>query len=160
MTLKLKDFLTLGNLSMGLLSVLSSVYGFANYASAFVLLVIAVVFDFLDGKVARMTKPDEFGKQLDSLADLASFGIAAPVVAFFFFGTLLDAFGVVVFACCTAIRLARFNLQKEKGFFFGLPSPVAALALLAVAPFAKGYLFLPMILLGFLMVSGFRVKKL
>lgn len=157
-----KDYFSLGNLAFGVMAALFSLYGLASYPAAVVLIALAVVFDYLDGKIARSTKPDEFGKQLDSLCDMVSFGVCTPLVAAFFFPgqALLTVFGVVVFACSSAVRLVRFNLQQEKGVFYGLPTPAAALLLLLIAPFATNYLFALMAALGLLMVSGFKVRKL
>ncbi len=99
------------------------------------LLVVAMVCDALDGRVARMTKAEsDLGVQLDSLADMVSFGIA-PAMLLYSWGMkqfgLLGLFFAFIFAGCTALRLARFNVMANEHegvmkYFLGLPSPLAA----------------------------------
>ncbi len=92
----------------------------------------AVVLDMLDGRIARMTgTTSDFGVQLDSLADLISFGMAPAVLAFQWgldpLGRMGWAVGFV-YLTAAALRLARFNIQvvTDKRYFVGLPSPAAA----------------------------------
>ena len=109
-------------------------------------IVIASVFDVLDGRVARMLNiASKFGAELDSLSDAVSFGVAPGFILYEW--TLKDAGGlgwiaVLLFAVCGALRLARFNTMLEdqdqpvwaKRFFTGVPAPAgASLALLPVA---------------------------
>ncbi len=97
-------------------------------------ILLAAVFDVLDGRVARLTKgTSEFGVQYDSLCDLVSFG-CAPAVMMYLYG--LSHFGRIgwvicfLFMACGALRLARFNVMssigKASGDFTGLPIPMAA----------------------------------
>jgi CDP-diacylglycerol--serine O-phosphatidyltransferase len=107
----------------------------------------AVLFDTLDGRIARMAKAtSEFGLQLDSLADVISFGIAPALLAFAWgYGSAPPAYnpdfvGVAwaasfVFLMCGALRLARFNVQTDKKQFVGLPIPAAAGLLAAIVHF-------------------------
>lgn len=97
-------------------------------------------FDLFDGRVARLTKTQsEFGVQLDSLADVVSFGVAPALLVYKWALEPLDAvgfLGVFFYAACGAIRLARFNLMaaRDKGasnYFTGLPIPLAASLLIA-----------------------------
>lgn len=128
----LPNLVTSANLFCGYLSILKAIQGNFVWASALILL--AAVFDILDGRVARMTgSTSEFGVQYDSLCDLVSFGLA-PAILIFQFG-LNDAGRVgsmacFMFAACGALRLARFNVQsaigKASGDFTGLPIPMAA----------------------------------
>jgi CDP-diacylglycerol--serine O-phosphatidyltransferase len=111
------------------------------------LIFIAMIFDALDGRLARMTRhTTDFGGQLDSLADAVSFGAAPAFIALQLFhfevpnahvalSRLIWAIGALYF-CCAAIRLARFNVSNEHGeqhhfSFLGLPSPGAAGAVAA-----------------------------
>jgi CDP-diacylglycerol--serine O-phosphatidyltransferase len=93
---------------------------------------VAIVLDMLDGRIARMTgTTSEFGVQLDSLADLISFGMAPAVLAFQWGLAPLGRLGWAVgflFVTSAALRLARFNIQTltDKRYFVGLPSPSAA----------------------------------
>ena len=93
----------------------------------------AMIFDGLDGRVARMTNTQsDFGVQYDSLSDMVSFGVAPAVVAYGWGVSDLGKLGLAaafVYASCAALRLARFNVQAEmadKKTFTGLPSPAAA----------------------------------
>ena len=92
-----------------------------------------MIFDGLDGRVARMTNTQsDFGVQYDSLSDMVSFGVAPAVVAYGWGLTSLGKLGLAaafVYASCAALRLARFNVQAELSDnknFTGLPSPAAA----------------------------------
>jgi CDP-diacylglycerol--serine O-phosphatidyltransferase len=143
------------------------------------LLLLAAVFDGLDGRVARATKTaTEFGVQLDSLADVLSFGMAPAILAYrygFFQMGIADAHiraagwaACFVFTACGALRLARFNVQVgsvDPRYFMGLPIPVGAAAVASVivwhpTPPASGlyaYLFAAeLFLVGLLMVSTVR----
>ncbi|MFH0971103.1 MAG: CDP-alcohol phosphatidyltransferase family protein, partial [Candidatus Micrarchaeota archaeon] len=111
-----KDFLTLANGASGFLAIYYALTYNPNAAIVFV--VISAVFDYFDGKVARETGEDEFGKQLDSLADAISFGAApAAIVLSANFGMLSLVFAIC-YVCSGLVRLAAFNLQKEKGVYF------------------------------------------
>lgn len=128
----LPNLITTGNLFFGFFSIVKGLQGNFLWASGAILL--AAIFDVLDGRVARMTNSQsEFGVQYDSLCDLISFG-AAPALLMYKAG-LSEAgrFGWIVcfmFLACGALRLARFNVQssigKASGDFTGLPIPMAA----------------------------------
>ena len=163
MELHLKDYFTLANAASGFLALV--LYSSFGYFASFGLIVLAVLFDFLDGIVARKDgSHNEFGKQLDSLADAVSFG-AAPVALVFFQGApsgvsfFIVLLGCVFFLSSVVLRLAKFNLQTHKGVYFGLPSPAAALILLLFGwistPFTIGLLFA----LGVLMTVPIQFKK-
>jgi CDP-diacylglycerol--serine O-phosphatidyltransferase len=157
-----KDVVTLANAWCGLLAVLSAFQG--NSASAALWIVAACAFDFLDGFVAKKSgKHNDFGKELDSLADVISFGVAPAMIWVFYQPVVANIFVQLFFASAGAVRLALFNLQSEKGVFVGLPIPVAALLSLTVfqvkdfAGFETSLLLVA--LLAFLMVGSFRIKK-
>ena len=104
----------------------------ASLATAAPFIGVAMVLDMLDGRIARMTgTASEFGVQLDSLADVISFGMAPAVLAYAWglapLGRLGWAAGFL-FVTGAALRLARFNIQKntDKRYFVGLASPAAA----------------------------------
>ena len=122
---------TLGNLLCGYLAVINVIEGSLTHAAWWV--IIAAVFDLLDGKIARMTGSTSlFGVEFDSLADVVSFGIA-PAVLFHQY-LLVDAgnvgyFMAFIFLAAGAIRLARFNTTATTGkkhHFTGMPIPSAA----------------------------------
>lgn len=128
----LPNVLTTGNLFFGFFSIVKSLQGDLQYASSAILL--AAIFDVLDGRVARLTNSSsEFGVQYDSLCDMVSFGLAP---AFLMYQGGLNTLGRIgwivcfVFLACGALRLARFNVQssigKASGDFTGLPIPMAA----------------------------------
>jgi CDP-diacylglycerol---serine O-phosphatidyltransferase len=118
----------------------------ADWRHAVAAIVAAMVFDMLDGRAARMLGADtRFGAQLDSLVDLVSFGVVPGVVVFMWSLQGMGEAGwgtVLIFCACSAIRLARFNIQsasaRDEGasqanpYFTGLPMPAAAF--LAVFP--------------------------
>jgi len=93
----------------------------------------AMVLDSLDGRVARMTNTQSaFGEQMDSLSDMVSFGVAPALIAYEWALHALGRWGWIaafVYCACTALRLARFNVNTtvvDKRWFQGLPSPAAA----------------------------------
>jgi CDP-diacylglycerol--serine O-phosphatidyltransferase len=124
------------------------------------LIAIAVFLDYGDGLIARAHKgANELGKQLDSLADMLSFGGAPVVYALSQQNNLLTVAACIVYAGAGAVRLARFNLQREKRVYYGIPIPAAALAAAAVALFAPAYAWASMLVLAAFMVSGLRIRK-
>ena len=158
------NILTALNLVLGMLSIIATINGQLCLAAIYIL--AALVADGLDGRVARYLKvSSEFGKELDSLCDLVSFGAAPAILAYVFmlkdFG-YLGVFAAVIFAICGALRLARFNVNtsKVKGHFVGLPIPaggclVATFILSGIKPL--GFLFPVMIIIfAYLMVSSVR----
>lgn len=163
------NLFTTANLFSGFFGIISSING--NFLMAAVAILISVVFDVLDGKVARLTRAtSRFGVEYDSLADLVSFGVGPGLLMYLWalkpFGRLgwLAAF---VFMACGALRLARFNVQVEtvsKDYFVGLPIPGGASMIATTVLFLHDWKLtsssisnLPLLvvtyLLGFLMVS-------
>ena len=118
---------TAANLFFGMLSILATFEGEFFYASVFILL--ALIADGMDGRVARaLNAASELGKEMDSLCDLGSFGVAPAFLAYAFclhnFG-LLGKAAAIIFALCGMWRLARFNVNTNvvHGFFMGLAIP-------------------------------------
>jgi CDP-diacylglycerol--serine O-phosphatidyltransferase len=128
----LPSLITVGNMFCGYACVVHAMSG--ELATAALFVGYAVVLDMLDGRIARMTgTTSAFGLQLDSLADVMSFGLAPAVLAFAWGLSELGRWGwaagfLYVTAC--AMRLARFNIQTttqvDKRYFIGMPSPPAA----------------------------------
>jgi CDP-diacylglycerol---serine O-phosphatidyltransferase len=166
----LPNMLTAMNFLLGFLSILASMEGKFDRAAWAILL--ASVFDMLDGRVARLTNTtSKFGVEFDSLCDLVSFGIAPAILMYF---CSLQPFGrggivvAVIFGLCGALRLARFNVMAEvlpKSYFQGLPIPMASLTVVSAYFFAKelglnverSHFFLALTAaLGLLMVSTFK----
>ena len=159
---------TLASLGLGLLAIFLAMDGEPRIAAA--CLVACVVFDGLDGALARkLGVASPFGAQMDSLADMCSFGLAAPVVVY---ASLADsvppaaaAIACALVAGCAAIRLARFNVSPKDGrFFCGVPTTMAAavlaLAVLIGLPLPGMALLAGVALLAFAMVSSFPYAKL
>jgi CDP-diacylglycerol--serine O-phosphatidyltransferase len=125
------SLLTLMSIFLSFYAIVSSING--NFLLAALLILAAGFFDGLDGRVARLTKTTtRFGLELDSLADVISFGVAPALLMYLW---ALDALGRVgwasafVFVSCGALRLARFNVQTgyiDPKRFQGLPIPMAA----------------------------------
>ena len=128
----LPSLLTMGNMWCGYASIVYALRG--DYETAAPLIGIAYALDALDGRIARLTGTEsEFGLQLDSLADVISFGIAPAVMSFAWGLSSLGRLGWAagfMFLACAAMRLARFNIISASGgdkrYYVGMPSPAAA----------------------------------
>ena len=168
----LPSLFTLANLFCGWSCIVYAMRG--DLATAAPFIGVAMVLDMLDGRIARMTGTEsEFGVQLDSLADVVSFGMAPAVLAYAWglapLGRLGWAAGFL-FVTAAALRLARFNIQKntDKRYFVGLASPAAA-AIVASTVFyyptgllARPEAFLAVVLVivpALLMVSTIRFRS-
>jgi CDP-diacylglycerol--serine O-phosphatidyltransferase len=167
----LPNLFTTGTLFAGFYGIVSSLNG--NYLTAAWFILVASIFDALDGKVARLTgTTSKFGVEYDSLADLVAFGVAPGLLMYAWalkpFGKLgwLAAFLYVV---CGALRLARFNVQVttvESKRFVGLPIPAAASMVAACVilfyhlggsgTIKKASVLVLIYVLALLMVSSFR----
>ena len=171
----LPSIFTVGNIFCGYYAILLTMYG--GFDAAAKAIGIAIVLDMLDGRIARLTNSTSgFGLQLDSLADVISFGIAPSILALVWG---LGASGVdqrlawiaaFTFTICGAMRLARFNVQAGNlKYFVGLPIPAGGGAIAAVVHFfpeqvrslAGGHLVVAgVFILGLLMVSTIRYSSL
>lgn len=127
---------TVLNMVCGFMSIVNAAEGAFIMASWFV--VLAAIFDSLDGVMARITRSSsQFGVELDSLADVVSFGAAPSFLVYQIHLHTLENFGIIISAMPLvfgAIRLARFNVQLvgfEKDYFNGLPIPFAAMTICA-----------------------------
>ena len=170
--------LTLGNLACGLFSLIMTMNGLHRFAALFVFL--AAVFDFFDGRVARkLGHVSPIGAELDSLADVVSFGVAPTIlaysisqwsflmiIAFFSFPYVVFSFFFLIaidfllfFSLAGAWRLARFNIHPTTGHFVGLPIPAAGLSVAFLALFSYVSPLIMIALAGF-MVSKVDVPKL
>jgi len=170
----LPNLLTTGSLFSGFYSIVATLNG--NYPAAALWVFIALIFDGLDGKVARLTgTTSRFGVEYDSLADLVAFGVSSGLMMYSWvlkpFGRLgwLAAF---LFVACGALRLARFNVQVntvEMNRFVGLPIPAAACMVSSTvllfnhfgwpSSYKRLAVILLIYLLAFLMVSSIRYNS-
>ncbi|MBN8200629.1 CDP-diacylglycerol--serine O-phosphatidyltransferase [Bacillus sp. NTK034] len=159
------NILTLSNLFLGCFAILFSIND--NLKLSVLLIFIAALADRFDGMAARkMNIESDLGKQLDSMSDIISFGVAPALLLYI--GVLYDfgapgAFLTALYIGCGALRLARFNICENNGYFTGLPITaagcLATLCFLAV-PYWPSPLFLfIMLTLSILMISPFRLKK-
>ena len=135
----LPNILTLGGVCLGISSIKFSIDG--NFSLAVTLILFASILDALDGRIARLIKgTSEFGKELDSLTDFVSFGIAPVFILYFWelknYGKLGWAITLIYSVCCV-LRLARFNLTKinsqeiwKNNYFEGVPSPAGGILIL------------------------------
>jgi len=170
----LPNFFTSLNLFCGFYAVIASING--KFVPAAVSILIAGVFDNLDGKIARATHTTStFGVEYDSLADLISFGLAPGLMVYLWILQPLGRIGwlaAFLFVACGALRLARFNTQVSKvdsDHFVGLPIPAAAgmcaatiliCFKLGIATKVNPIVVLVMIYaLSFLMVSSIRYNS-
>jgi CDP-diacylglycerol--serine O-phosphatidyltransferase len=176
---------TIGNIFCGYYSIISTLRGNWDYAA--ILIGVGYILDGLDGRVARLTKTaSDFGLQLDSLADVITFGIAPAMLAFSWGFIAIEGLearialhvrqlgyvATFAFVVCGALRLARFNLLAKKPaeagskrYFVGLPIPAAAGMIAAVVHYFKAPTLLIgsallwallILLLAFLMISTVR----
>ncbi|KIC19804.1 CDP-diacylglycerol--serine O-phosphatidyltransferase [Leisingera sp. ANG-Vp] len=168
------NMMTIGAICAGLTAIRFAVYG--NFKLAVMMIILAAVLDGLDGRLARALRSvSKMGAELDSLADFLNFGVATPLVIYFW--ALQDMRGlgwisVLVFSVCCVVRLARFNVSTKseeeapklrKGYFEGIPSPAGAL--LALLPMFASFAYdgepvlpellicLNMVLVGLAMIS-------
>lgn len=134
--LKLKDYITLIGTSLGMIGLVCACIGSREFLSlGFFLISISLGTDLIDGYIARKTKTvNEMGKELDSLSDSLTFGIAPAILTFQAFKTdslfdIVIMIAAICFACGAILRLARFNISKSPGYT-GVPTPISALLLI------------------------------
>ncbi len=167
----LPNLITTGSLFAGFYAIVAAIDG--RFHAAAVAILIALVLDGLDGRIARMTQSaSSFGVQYDSLADLVAFGVAPALLVYFWALKPFKQFGWVaafLFVVCGALRLARFNVQTgtiDPRYFNGLPIPAAATMIATSiifyyeigewAPEKYIYILAMIYLLSFLMVSNIK----
>ena len=166
------NLITFANLSLGVLSIL--MLAKQKYIASAVLIMIAALMDRYDGRIAKyLNATSELGKELDSLSDIVSFGVAPALLIYYkFFDfdlAIMKVIGIcflLLYTICGCYRLAKFNISKPDGFYSGIPITVAGfiLALYSlVVPASNIFSFISMGVLAifaFLMVSKFRIKKI
>lgn len=174
----LPNLLTTAGIFSGFYAVVASMKG--QFEPAAIAIFVAMIFDGLDGRVARMTQTQSaFGAEYDSMADMVSFGMAPALVAYNWALSDLNKLGwlaAFIYVAGAALRLARFNTQLEsadKRFFQGLPSPSAAALVAGLVwvgeeyqvkevfneYFVQGMVALITALAGALMVSNFKYNS-
>ena len=158
---------TVTSILLGMTAVMLALNGQAQLAA--ILLFGCILMDALDGPLARrFGVASPFGAQMDSLADMCSFGIAAPIVVFQAMSPDLPTWALggacALVAVCAAIRLARFNVSPKDGrFFSGVPTTLAATVLAIGTVLLTGphpVMTIGIAVLALMMVSGFPYAKL
>lgn len=162
------NLFTFANLACGILSLIMTFN--ANYKWACLFIIIAALIDRYDGRVARFLQvSSEIGKELDSLADLVSFGVAPSILLFSLYNFMsfgiIGYFLVVIFPIAGAYRLARYNSTQFNNVFMGVPITIAGVLLALYALLTINHNLNPaltiilMLLLSYLMISKFKIKK-
>ncbi len=154
--------LTLLNAVCGSLAILFAFSGDYRYSS--LMLVISVLADQLDGQFARMLKQtSDIGKELDSLCDAISFGVAPMILIYNIYLNTLGSFGMaigLVLVSCSVYRLAKFNVINVHEHFLGIPTPVSAGFAIALVygniAIPAIYVGLMTLILSYLLVSDIR----
>ncbi|MCS1352505.1 CDP-diacylglycerol--serine O-phosphatidyltransferase [Mechercharimyces sp. CAU 1602] len=160
----LPSILTVGNLFLGIMAMILAFHGEWRYGA--IMVIIGMFLDGLDGRVARLLNTQsEFGKELDSLSDIVSFGVAPAIIMYIaafqdvgVMGWILTA----VFPICGALRLARFNVHPGiPGYFIGLPITAAGGVLATMALYKDtvshpAVLIMGLLFLSFLMISNVK----
>ncbi len=162
---QLANAITLMNLGFGVIAIILIVKDLSHMSLVFIFL--AALFDRFDGMVARRYDAESlFGKELDSLCDLVSFGVAPALLIYQTALTTAPWIGVIVtvlYILTGAVRLARYNVNEFDGAFSGLPITAAGVVLTLsffLIPYMESLFFVVlMIILSILMVSNIRVTK-
>lgn len=166
MTRTFANVVTLLNIIFGSLALIYTLN--QDYKTAALLIILAVVMDGLDGKVARkLDAESEMGKELDSLCDLVSFGVAPAILLYSqVLSQQFMTLGLMVtllFIVCGALRLARFNVLNISEYFVGIPITLSGMLLAVVsllAVYINPILIITIIfVLALLMVSNLKVPK-
>ena len=163
--MKIADIFTVGNLFCGILSIFLATDGLFDLSA--LLLFFAVLFDVLDGKIAGLLhQKNLFGKQIDSMSDLVSFGVA-PALLYYSLSSpgILGIIVALFFVACGMLRLARYNISEE-AVFEGIPITVNGilfpLLFLLFRSFPESLNYWPIVFLiqGFLMISTFKISRI
>lgn len=166
------NFITLLNLCSGVMAIWIAMHNELKLAA--IMVIVAAVFDFFDGFSARLLHvKTNIGKELDSLSDIVSFGVAPAIIVSQLYakiyGFSIDNLELniiilcfpIIYVCCASLRLAKFNLDSEQTEHFkGLPTPAAAFVLISL-PFFEMNKYAPIIFSGtLLLLSVLMVSKL
>ena len=170
----LPNIITLLGVCVGLSSIKFALD--AKYGLAIIAIVFAAIMDALDGRIARLIKgTSKVGKELDSLTDVISFGVAPAFIMYFWSLNNLGKFGwllCLIYVVCVALRLARFNVNSNEesswkdNFFEGIPSPAGGILVLMPLIYSlSGFEFFninskTMVPIFFIFISFFLISKL
>jgi CDP-diacylglycerol---serine O-phosphatidyltransferase len=152
------NWFTIGNLLCGIFSITFNMNGYLRMSALFIFL--SAFLDLFDGRIARKFKVNsEFGVELDSLADIVSFGVS-PALLFHSLSepSILTSLAFMLYPTMGALRLAKFSVKPTIGYFIGIPITFAGLTMAGMGLFLYSNPIITIILAG-LMVSPIRVKK-
>lgn len=159
------NILTFLNLSFGILSIVEVINN--NYFAAALFIIGAALIDRYDGRIARILNvTSEIGKELDSLADLVSFGVAPGLLIFFKYGLnnyLIGTCIMLFYIICGCYRLAKYNIGIFDGLYSGVPITITGSALAILSLIITSTIIVPgvlMILFGYFMISKLKLKKI
>ena len=165
------NLFTFANLSSGVISLVCTING--KYIAAAISVLCGALIDRYDGRIARaLNVSSNLGKELDSLADLVTFGVAPSILCYTMYSlnnlTLSNIIWnilLLVFPICGAYRLARYNSTEFSGVFTGIPITVAG-SVLSILIVLNKYILIPNVIIGllivglsYLMVSNIKFKK-
>ena len=159
---QIPNLFTLLNLTLGVLAIISIFYG--RFGVSAILIIIAGFLDRMDGKLARMFDVvSDFGKELDSLCDLISFGVAPAILMWNLHLMEAGATGIaitVIFALAGATRLARYNITEFEGFYMGIPITLCGGIVALMALYSTRYTTsLPLVMITMLFLSYAMISK-
>lgn len=156
------DYLTLTNVACGVGAVYLCFSGKLTWAA--VLILAGVILDKLDGSVAKMlSQQSEFGAELDSLADIVTFGVATSALTFTYLTVTSWAIVALALPIFGALRLARFNVYRhQEKFFSGMPITINGVVfpVLVLCKVPDVFVVIGVLVMAFLMVSNLKVKKI
>jgi len=162
------NIITIINIICGLCAIISAVH--IHFASC-IFVFISCFLDFIDGFLARkLNAQSKIGAQLDSLADIISFGVAPTIIIYYFLLNINTNYAICFISftitIAAAIRLARFNSEKKK-YFVGLPTPAAAIFICSISlidvkdiNITKYYTLTSIIIISYLMISKIEMFKI
>ncbi|MFW0073062.1 MAG: CDP-diacylglycerol--serine O-phosphatidyltransferase [Coxiella-like endosymbiont] len=170
----LPNLFTISAMFSGFYAIVAAIKG--HYEMSAIAIFVALIMDGLDGRIARLLHAQsEFGVQLDSLSDMVSFGITPALVMYTWSLNVVGKLGwltAFIYTACTALRLARFNVQVKKVdrlYFQGLPTPSAAALVASIVLLCNAYhiageaiafpLLIAAVFLGLLKVSTIRYRS-
>lgn len=164
--LKIADYLTMGNIVSGMLSVYFAIQ--SNFILASIMILLGMLFDYFDGKVARWLKQtSEFGKHLDSFADIITFGVSIAIIIFLKYQNLYLGIALILFVCSGVLRLTRYNITSTKNkkpvkYFEGTPITVNGFVfpILIILNVNIYIMFFSVLLLTITMISKLKIRHL
>lgn len=172
-TIKWIDFITIANAIMGFLAILFTVQGLYDgnptfFEYAILLIFVGIGLDIIDGRTARWFNQESLlGKQIDSLADMITF-VLAPMIFIVLYNFYLTRvhnpillLAAVLYISTGIMRLAKFNVNEFKGYFIGLPTPLAAFLIVLLFYTIKFAIMWPavVVIIGLAMISPIKIKK-